>query len=48
MELEYQAKIDASNLVSVILPTHNREKLLSQAIDSVLNQSEVKPTTKSI
>ena len=39
MELEYQAKIDASNLVSVILPTHNREKLLSQAIDSVLNQS---------
>ncbi|MGB9856749.1 MAG: glycosyltransferase, partial [Dictyoglomaceae bacterium] len=26
-------------LISVIIPTYNREKLLSRAIDSVINQT---------
>ena len=39
MDLDHKATNDDSNLISVILPTHNRANLLSQAIDSVLNQS---------
>ena len=39
MEPDHRPKMDDSNLVSVILPTYNREVLLKQSIDSVLNQS---------
>ena len=39
MDLEHKVTNDDSNLISVILPTHNRANLLTQAIDSVLNQS---------
>ena len=39
MDLEHKVTNDDSNLISVILPTHNRANLLTQAIESVLNQS---------